>query len=94
VILAGTAGIALTALVLPGTKSARHIVTEKQVHDFRESLAGTGAESSATEASRATSEPAAAVQSGPRQVSPDASKSVSMPRDSSSPPAGPVQGGQ
>jgi hypothetical protein len=39
VLIAGTAGIVLTGLViLPSTKSSRGIVTEKLVHDFRKSF--------------------------------------------------------
>jgi hypothetical protein len=49
VVIAGTAEIVLTGLVvLPSTKSARGIVTEKQVRDLRQSFSNSSASTPGT----------------------------------------------
>ncbi len=54
ILLAGSAGVVATGLLLPATKSARHIVTEKQVHDFRHSIGETSAEPAAAQPEQET----------------------------------------
>ena len=93
VILAGTAGLVLTALVLPSTKSARGIVTEKQVHDFRQSLGGSREETRPAQGGPETPpDQPTAPQVGSKQVSPGASQDVVTTSRSSSTAAGAVHG--